>query len=509
VPGLEEGSLYHFRVVSTTAAGTTTATEDATFRTLLRPLGIEDLSVTGITENALTVEWTTTRPADTQVEYGLSGSYGSSTPLIPDLSTDHSVTVTGLSQGTTYHMRARSTDGSGYPALSADMTATTAAPTLALFDVSVPDTADVFATIVWRTTNPALSRVEYGPTDAYGFVSPETTTPATDHAITLDGLSPGTEYHFRALSVDEYLQEGSSPDMTFLTKPEGTAYLVIDDVAVTDVGPSYATVSWHTNRSASSVVEYGTTASYGQTESVSDLVTQHTVALSGLAENSLYHYRVRSETGGGVSATTEDRTFSTHEVADLMPPGTPNGLSALSRPGGVTLTWAANSEQDLAAYAVTRRSETHDAFVEIARVPAHETDYTDDEAVPGIVYEYALAAVDGSGNESCACGAVSAVAAVDDAGGLWAFPNPARDVVSIRFAVSGSATRGEVPFAVAIHDASGRFVRTVASGETAVGFGTVSWDVTDSTGRKVPSGVYFCTASFPSSECRTKVMVVR
>ena len=382
ISDLAEGTLYHFRVVSTTANGTTATTDDATFQTLLRPLGIGDLSVTGVTETAFSVEWSTTRPASAQIEYGVSDAYGSSTPVVTELSTEHSVTVTDLSPGTTYHFRARSMDAGGYPALSSDQTAATAAPALALFDVSVPDTTDVSATVVWQTTNPATSRVEYGTSDAYGVMSPETPALTTDHAVTLVGLSPETEYHFRALSVDAYLQDGSSPDLTFRTLADGAASILIEDIAVIDLGPSYATVSWSTHRSASSVVEYGTTPSYGHVESLQDLVTQHTVVLSGLSENTLYHYRVRSETDDGSEATSEDRVFSTPEVNDLMPPETPHGLAALSRAGGVTLTWYANSEQDLAAYAVMRRHESDVAFMEIARVPAHETSCTDDDAVP-------------------------------------------------------------------------------------------------------------------------------
>ena len=509
IPNLDEETLYHFRVISVTAAGTRSATDDATFRTPLRPLEIEGLSVTGVAETAFSVAWTTTKPASAQVEYGVSDLYGSVTPLIPELSTEHSVTVADLSPGTTYHFRARSTDADGYPALSDDGMATTTATALALFDVSVPDTTDVSATVVWHTTNPATSRVEYGTSEAYGFMSSETSSLTTEHSVTLESLSPETEYHFRALSVDGYLQEGSSPDLTFRTWPEGSAALVIESVAVTDLGPSYATINWQTNRDASSVVEYGTTPSYGSAEFLPDLVRQHTVILSGLTANTLYHYRVHSETYGGAETTSEDRVFSTPDVADLMPPETPDGLAALSRPGGVTLTWLANSEDDLAGYIVVRRFESGGAFSEIARVPAHETSYTDDDAVPGLIYEYAVAAVDGSGNESGACAAVRAVAVMNDAGGLWAFPNPARDGVSIRFAVSGEASRDAVAFTIAVHDANGRLVKTVARGETAAGYGTVSWDVTDSAGRKVPSGVYFCSASFPSGECRTKVMIVR
>jgi len=63
----------------------------------------------GVTD--ATVTWTTTTPSSSQVEYGLSQSYGTLSPLDSTMVTSHSVTLTGLSAGTRYYYRALSSDG--------------------------------------------------------------------------------------------------------------------------------------------------------------------------------------------------------------------------------------------------------------------------------------------------------------------------------------------------------------------------------------------------------------
>ena len=60
-----------------------------------------------------TVTWTTDEPADSRVDYGTAA--GSLTQSATDASavTNHSVQLSGLTAGTTYHFRVRSADGSG------------------------------------------------------------------------------------------------------------------------------------------------------------------------------------------------------------------------------------------------------------------------------------------------------------------------------------------------------------------------------------------------------------
>jgi hypothetical protein len=62
------------------------------------------------------------------VEYGLTEEYGSVSPLDASLVNSHSVDLTGLKAGKTYHYRVISKDAANNQAVSADATFTTASP---------------------------------------------------------------------------------------------------------------------------------------------------------------------------------------------------------------------------------------------------------------------------------------------------------------------------------------------------------------------------------------------
>ena len=66
--------------------GASNVTYTATFTDQTPPV-ISAVQATAITQNSATIIWTTNEPADTQVEYGLTASYGSATVLNPTLST--------------------------------------------------------------------------------------------------------------------------------------------------------------------------------------------------------------------------------------------------------------------------------------------------------------------------------------------------------------------------------------------------------------------------------------
>ena len=90
------------------------------------PPVISGVSAGPITSSAATIAWTTNETADTQVEYGLTTSYGSLTALVSTLVTGHSQVVGGLTPGTIYRFRVRSRDAAGNLALSSGFSFTTA-----------------------------------------------------------------------------------------------------------------------------------------------------------------------------------------------------------------------------------------------------------------------------------------------------------------------------------------------------------------------------------------------
>jgi hypothetical protein len=92
---------------------------------------------------------------------------------------------------------------------------------------------------------------------------------------------------------------------------------VISDIQVIPYSTS-AVITWKTDEPSDSSVKYGLTASYGTVVDDLTVLTDHTVTLTGLKSNTLYHFAVESEDQFGNVSTSTDWTFTT-----LAPGGTP------------------------------------------------------------------------------------------------------------------------------------------------------------------------------------------
>ena len=102
-----------------------------------------------------------------------------------------------------------------------------------------------------------------------------------------------------------------NPTIVLSTAGSDTTPPVLSSVAASSITSTSAVVSWGSNEASNSQVEYGPTASYGTTTPLNgQLVTSHTVALSGLVANTDYFYRVRSADAAGNLATSSG-TFRT------------------------------------------------------------------------------------------------------------------------------------------------------------------------------------------------------
>ena len=98
---------------------------------------ISDVKASAAGTTAL-ITWESSEPASSQVEYGISDTYGSFQPAEPqnDPSTGesmgvvtHTIELTGLQAGSTYHYRAKSIDKAGNEAVSPDATFSVPVPT--------------------------------------------------------------------------------------------------------------------------------------------------------------------------------------------------------------------------------------------------------------------------------------------------------------------------------------------------------------------------------------------
>jgi hypothetical protein len=139
------------------------------------------------------------------------------------------------------------------------------------------------------------------------------------------------------------------------------------------------------------------------------LAAQPKLIDSGMEWQKTYDYWITV-----VSALTNSRnsTFQVEgedsapiEVAaiDIFPPAIPNGLLAVTSGEGqqpfIDLTWAPNTEPDLAGYNVYRRQGTGD-WVKINTEPVKLPTFRDTDVVRRNQYSYRVSAVDLRGNES-------------------------------------------------------------------------------------------------------------
>jgi len=129
--GLKPSTEYNFRVKSTDVFGNGPSVSlNLRFVTAMNPdiipPTISNIRVTNITNTSATISWLTNEPAQGVVEYGIDALYGRNVTTRMYL-LNHSITLTGLAPGITYHYRINlSMDSSGNIApSSADQTFTT------------------------------------------------------------------------------------------------------------------------------------------------------------------------------------------------------------------------------------------------------------------------------------------------------------------------------------------------------------------------------------------------
>jgi glucose/arabinose dehydrogenase/PKD repeat protein len=96
------------------------------------------------------------------------------------------------------------------------------------------------------------------------------------------------------------------------TPPVDTTPPVISAVSSSGITQNAATITWTTNEASDTQVEYGRTDAYGSITALNPApVTSHSQGLSGLAPDTLYHYRVRSKDAAGNLSVSGDFTFTT------------------------------------------------------------------------------------------------------------------------------------------------------------------------------------------------------
>jgi len=213
-------------------------------------------------------------------------------------------------------------------------------------DISVT-AGDTSGTGSWITSQQTTTRFLYGTSS--GSLTSEIDDGALsyDHSLALTNLAPGTKYYYQIVATNDENQTTTSSVFTFNTLSQqltqddldaaeaagaaaaaggsvtirryddctqerlGTPFALADLKAdVREAGSGSVVVTWTTNKTAASLINYGTQSSAERyLYNIADFVTEHSFTLTGLRPSTTYHLQAASFSMCGEMAISTEITF--------------------------------------------------------------------------------------------------------------------------------------------------------------------------------------------------------
>lgn len=278
-------------------------------------------TVSSLTTKNAKISWVTDRTSDSKVSYGTSpGTYFESEPSNSTQVTDHAISLTNLSPGTTYYYKTKWTDEDGNTGASEEKSFTTdPAPTVTDPKLKRAGLSDV--DLEFKLKGAAKVRVYYGETASFGGVKElSTSTTESVYTMTIDKLSDGVKYFYKINTYDSEGNEYQGSVLSFETMPRPK----ISSVRIQEVrGTAQTTVliSWLTNTETSSIVTY---YPEGKPEDARDEVNvtlkkdEHRIVVKSLLPQTNYVLLVKGRDKSGNEAESEPQKFTT--LTDTRPP---------------------------------------------------------------------------------------------------------------------------------------------------------------------------------------------
>ncbi|TSC93783.1 MAG: fibronectin type III domain-containing protein, partial [Candidatus Berkelbacteria bacterium Athens1014_28] len=129
------------------------------------------------------------------------------------------------------------------------------------------------------------------------------------HEIWLYNLEPQTKYYFKAFSANEIQIIGYSNVLSFTT-PERVP-LLISGTKISDITMTGALVKFSTTKAATTVLEYGTSTSYGKSITDTNFNIDHTFKLENLENGATYNLRASVTDSDSNTTLSDNYVFET------------------------------------------------------------------------------------------------------------------------------------------------------------------------------------------------------
>ncbi len=287
---------------------------------------ISNVNATSTKPHQAVLTWNTNENSDSQVWYSTTSPVSASgTPQVshPAKVFDHSVTLTGLSAGTTYYAIVGSADSRGNLSTSAQVSFTTPGPA---------DTAPVVTSVT------GSSSIAVGTQGSWTVNAYDPRNEALAYSVKWGDTGNGIMALFAALSQPVYLQSSTfshtyanpgtytitftaentsgltmstttTVTVTQASTTSSTTIPVISGVNASVIGTSTATVAWTTDQNSDSTIYYSTStpvigATTTQAVHSAVPIMAHTVNIFGLNASTTYYFAVSSADSAGTSTSS-------------------------------------------------------------------------------------------------------------------------------------------------------------------------------------------------------------
>lgn len=334
---LSPGTRYYFKAKWTDEDGNTGVSTEDSFETLPAPT-VTDPQTKTIGLSDVVLEFTAEDANRVKIYYGTTASFGSVKEIATSTTkTTYNVTLDNLLDGTKYFYKINTLDSEDEEYDGSILSfETLPRPKVSSVRIQqVRGSAQTVILVTWATNTEVSSIVTYYPEGKPEESLDEVNVKLQkgEHKVMIRNLQPQTPYVLIVKGRDKVGNEAISDPQRFTTATDTRAPQVID-VNVEGTVTTQASdntdaqaeaqlvVSWSTDELSSSQLEYGegTGSTYSQkTQEDGNLVTNHTVIISGLTPSKVYHLRIISRDKAGNVGNSVD-------TVAITPKATANAL---------------------------------------------------------------------------------------------------------------------------------------------------------------------------------------
>lgn len=221
----------------------------------------------------------------------------------------------------------------------------------------ISTTEDQGFLLMWETTQPMTTEVEYGETPSMGVIQQGEQSITITHSVKVQNLRPKTSYWYRPRGKDSSGTLRTAPTISFITNPDLLPPTISEIKAVPK--STSALISWLTSEQTACTIFYGETLSYGKSLS-SGLNRSHSLSVSNLITSTTYHYSISCQDQGGNKSSSSDKIFTTTTPPVTITSKTHPNQDDWYRSGDVVLSWEKPKDAITFNYTLTKSAEKKD-----------------------------------------------------------------------------------------------------------------------------------------------------